>query len=131
MSTGFFYNFCTAPAFFRVRSGKVHYTGFVVVAYRSLERRCAGSQHSVQNVRCLHSPSIQLFCFLAFLGLTPLKGVIFRILSFCTHNMSSERRLLRDLKELAANPLLHLAAAPLEDNIFEWHGNCTSLLHCC
>eukprot|EP01127_Copromyxa_protea_P009055 TRINITY_DN2105_c0_g1_i3.p1 TRINITY_DN2105_c0_g1~~TRINITY_DN2105_c0_g1_i3.p1 ORF type:complete len:1094 (+),score=237.25 TRINITY_DN2105_c0_g1_i3:915-4196(+) len=39
--------------------------------------------------------------------------------------MSSERRLLRDLKELAANPLLTLTAAPLENNILEWHGNLT------
>jgi hypothetical protein len=37
--------------------------------------------------------------------------------------MSAERRLLRDFKELAANPLLSVTAAPLENNIFEWHGN--------
>eukprot|EP00727_Mastigamoeba_balamuthi_P006281 m51a1_g2272 hypothetical protein (642) ;mRNA; f:358400-361040 len=35
-------------------------------------------------------------------------------------------RLLRDLREVAENPLANVAAAPLEDNLLEWHFNLRS-----
>lgn len=36
---------------------------------------------------------------------------------------SAMRRLLQDLREIQENPIMNVSAAPLEDNMFEWHCN--------
>lgn len=43
---------------------------------------------------------------------------------------SSKKRLLRDLKEIHANPLENVAAGPVSDeNMFLWHANCMFILN--
>ena len=35
------------------------------------------------------------------------------------------KRLLADLKEIQGNPLPNIVASPVNDNMLEWHANCT------
>lgn len=39
------------------------------------------------------------------------------------HKVFAIRRLLADLREVQENPLPNICALPVNDNLFEWHGN--------
>ena len=40
----------------------------------------------------------------------------------------AKRRLMKDYMQIVAHPLENVCAAPLEENIFVWHGNCTFVI---